>query len=90
MNDRVREKDELFQNLEDESIWMRNLEAMLSLLDPGCQDHRIMLAEIHRYQGNFEQSRQLIRSIDSIDMAWLIEVFELQIGTKNSSVFVLP
>jgi len=87
-NDRKRESLNMFNDEDDEENWIRNCKELLCLLDPIDADEKIMMAEINRYLGNFDEAIKIIKSSKKV-YNWLKEKFLLECESKNQSVFQL-
>jgi hypothetical protein len=88
-NDRVRKGMPLFKNDGDEIIWQENLYKLLDLLDEDDSNRMIMVAEIHRNLGNFDECLSIIESLASPKMDWLTEKFKTECNNQNTLVFQL-
>ena len=86
-NDRVRKGELLFNNDDDEKIWEENLHQLLDMLDVDDRNEMIMMAEIHRNFGKFEECLSIIQSLDSPGMDWLKEKFQIKCKNQNTLVF---
>ena len=62
-NDRVRKKEQLFQQEGDEDLWRTNLQAFLEMLTMTDAQSLQMRAEILRYFGNFDEAIDVLQSI---------------------------
>lgn len=88
-NDRIRLHKPQFISQEEIPIWKENINRLMILLDKEDMDHKILLAELYRYEGNFEESLQIISSINDPDYYWVKKTFEEQIQKRNLLVFQL-
>jgi len=89
-NDRVRNEEHLFQNDLDKSLWDKNIYRLLDLLEKN-EENKMLIAELHRYQGNFSKciSTLYSSSIKKND-DWIISKSRIvnQCKSKNQMVFM--
>ena len=88
-NDRIRNGKNIFNNEEDEIDWKENLKNLINLLDKSDINQKIMIAEINRNQGEFENCIYIIESIDNEELNWLKEKFINECNLKNRLVVEL-
>ena len=88
-NDRIRDKQAIFNDEDDEIRWEQNVKNLIKLLDETNVNHIIMLAEMNRNLGNFEACIKIIESIDKVDFNWLKEKFLIEAEKKNKWVVKL-
>lgn len=88
-NDRIREGQNIFTNEEDEARWKDNIINLKKILDQLDINHKIMVAEIHRNLGEFEECFKLIESIDTNELDWLKVIFLNECKTSNRWVVEL-
>jgi len=88
-NDRVRNGENMCKNEEDELRWKENVSILLSLLDQDDLNQKIMMAEINRNLGNFENCMNIVESIDNDELNWLKEFFFTECKRKNTLVVAL-
>jgi hypothetical protein len=88
-NDRVRNGENMCKNEEDELRWRENVSILLSLLDLDDLTQKIMMAEINRNLGNFENCMNIVESIDNDELNWLKEFFFTECKRKNTLVVAL-
>lgn len=82
-NDRIRNGQEIFQDLNDEVQWENNLRDFLNLLDINIVNERIVLAEILRNLGEFDECIRMITSIEDSSLGWLKDKFIAECRVKN-------
>lgn len=88
-NDRLRKGEELLQAAGDEERWTDNVRQLLALLAGDSLEEVILMAELHRYLGNFEQCMATINSIGKKQgMNWLKKKFQAACAEKNTRLFV--
>ena len=85
-NDRTRKAQEIFRDENDELRWIENLKKLKALLDQENLDEKIMIAEINRNLGDFENCILMIQSIDNDDLKWIKERFINECKQKNKRV----
>ena len=88
-NDRVREKQDLFQSEEDQNTWKSNIERLIELLENTDSDNKFILADLYRNIGNFNQCLKLINSINNPEDEWIKPQYQKECGKKNTNVFKL-
>ena len=74
-NDRIRKGQDIFNDESDELRWVDNVKKLEMLLDESDINQKIMIAEINRNLGNFENCISIIHSIDIDDLRWMKEIF---------------
>lgn len=87
INDRLREGMPMLPTDELKSIWENNQVRLLQILDARMLNDRILIAEIHRNNGDFDRSLELINTIENPDLLWLVNAFKDQIEKKNKWMF---
>ncbi|PIQ33656.1 MAG: hypothetical protein COW63_05155 [Bacteroidetes bacterium CG18_big_fil_WC_8_21_14_2_50_41_14] len=88
-NDRVRKGRRLIAVERDKLIWNENLMAMIELLDERDENDCIVMAEIHRYLGNFDRCKEIMSLLDQESFSSLIEIFGRECDAENREVVVL-
>lgn len=88
-NDRIRNGQNIFNDKSDERNWLNNINELKSLLNPSDINQLIMLAEVHRNLGDFENCIKLINGIDDNDLDWIKELFLKECAKMNRWVFEL-
>lgn len=88
-NDRIRSGNKIFQNEDDESRWTENITILRTLLDQTDINQRIMLAEISRNLGDFENCLNIIQDIEDDELNWLKEIYTTECAKKNRWVIKL-
>lgn len=88
-NDRARRGEKLFQKESDQSIWLTNLHALKDLLDLTIDFNCIIVADILRYLGKFEEAQKIIAPYKNSELNWVTSQIEAQCIEKNTSVFEL-
>ena len=86
-NDRIRDRQAIFNDEDDEIRWEQNVRKLLNLLDETDIGHQIMMADIYRNLGDFEACVDMIESIDNEDLDWVKEQIFLEVMVKNKWVF---
>lgn len=82
-NDRIRNGQEIFQDKNDELLWEDNIRKFLSMLDINIVNERIVLAEILRNLGEFDECIRMITSIEDSSLGWLKDKFIAECRVKN-------
>jgi len=88
-NDRIRKGQNIFNDEKDELRWLENIKRLKTLLDQSDINQRIMIAEINRNLGDFENCVSVVQSIVDIDLNWLKEKFLNECKRKNKWVIEL-
>lgn len=88
-NDKIREGQEIFNDESDELSWIENVKKLKTFLDQSDINQKIMIAEINRNLGDFENSISVIQSIDNDDLNWLKEKILYECKRKNRWVIEL-
>ncbi len=83
-NDRLREGNELFSDVNDESKWFENCNRLISLLDVSDMEESFMIAELKRNLGDFKGCLEIIKVIDNDELNWAKDTFisECEKGNK--------
>lgn len=87
-NDRKRDGIAMFDDENDRKRWENNCKELLSLLDLAASTEKIMIAEIHRNLGRFEDCKTIIQSLDS-EFDWLKEKLIAECNDSNPWVVQL-
>ncbi|MDR2824557.1 MAG: hypothetical protein LBB41_05100, partial [Prevotellaceae bacterium] len=85
-NDRVRQNKVLFIDKDDENLWQSNCNILIKLLDKNDINQEIMIAELYRNLGQYEQCLEIITNL-SDDFEWLKNQFEMECEKHNQLVF---
>ncbi|MEW5844956.1 MAG: hypothetical protein AB1777_01685 [Bacteroidota bacterium] len=88
-NDRVRDGQDQFVDEKDEIRWRENCFELISLLDQSDLNQKIIVAEIYRNLGDFENCIKIIQSIDNDDFNWIKDKLINECNRKNKHVIVL-
>jgi len=88
-NDKIREGQEIFNDESDEVSWTKNIKKLKTLLDQSDISQKIMIAEINRNLGDFENCISIIQSIDNDEINWLKEKFINECKRENKWVIEL-
>jgi len=88
-NDRIRKGQEIFNDKSDELRWIKNVKKLKELLDHSDINQKIMIAEINRNLGDFDNCIGVIQSIDNDELNWLKEKFLHECKRKNKWVIEL-
>ncbi len=88
-NDRIRHYNELFINDGDEVLWSQNCNTLIELLDINIESQKIIIAELNRNLGNFEECIKLIESLKSSEMESLYKILKTECEEKNQIVVQL-
>ena len=88
-NDKIRKGKKIFSDEKDELLWKENVEELVKLFDPSDINQRIMIAEINRNLGDFENCIRIIQSIENAELNWLKEKFVVECEQKNKWVIEL-
>ncbi len=68
---KMRKHETPYVNENDEIKWRENCSKLMNLLDPSDLDQKIMIAEIKRNLGNFEDCLDIIKQINDKNLNWL-------------------
>jgi hypothetical protein len=88
-NDRIRNGEKLFQKETDQTIWLKNLYDLKDLLDLTIDFNCIIVADIFRYLGKFEEAQELLAPFKNAELNWVTNQIEAQCIEKNTSDFEL-
>lgn len=88
-NDRIRDGKNLFNDENDEIRWKDNINKLLNILDKSDLNQKIMIAEINRNLGKFENCIRIINEIENDKYNWLKEKFIKECKRKNKKVIEL-
>ncbi len=88
-NDRIRKGQDIFNDESDELRWVDNVKKLELLLDEADINQKIMIAEIKRNLGDFENCISIIHSIDIDDLRWMKEIFLNECKRNNKWVIEL-
>ena len=88
-NNRIREGENIFRDEKDELRWTENLERLKTLLDQSDIDQRMMIAEINRNLGDFENCISVIQTIDDDEVNRMKEKILNECHRKNKWVVEL-
>lgn len=88
-NDRIRNGENLFVDVNDEIKWNENCHKLISFLDLSDLNQRIMIAELKRNLGDFDSCLDIIKKIDNNNLNWLKEKFIRECELKNKYVILL-
>jgi hypothetical protein len=88
-NDRSRMGQKIFNDENDELRWIENVEKLKSILNQSDINQKIMVAEINRNLGDFENCIHIIQSIDDEDLDWVKERLIKECKLKNKRVVEL-
>lgn len=88
-NDRVREGGELFTNSDDERLWKDNIHKLLSLLDPEDDNQKLIMAELHRNYGHFDECLGILNFLDHPEMTRVIAAIRKECEAQRTLVFQL-
>jgi len=83
MHERLKKGISMFIDENDELNWKKNCTELISLLDQSNLFEKLMLAELHRNLGNFEDCITILNSIDHDGLKSLKEKFILECQLKN-------
>lgn len=86
---RVRKRDLLFKDEQEELKWRENCVQLIALLDSSDINDCIMIAELYRNLGDFTRCMEIINAIDNDELDWLKEKFSEACEEKNRWVFAL-
>jgi uncharacterized C2H2 Zn-finger protein len=85
-NDRLRQNKALFIDEDDENLWQFNCSTLLKLLDKNDINQKIMIAELYRNLGQYEQCLEIINSLPD-DFDWLKNQFKVECKKHNPILF---
>jgi len=88
-NDRIRNGQPIFNDESDERKWLNNIKELKLLLNPSDINQLIMMAEVDRNLGDFENCITLINGITNNDLDWIKELFLQECTKMNRWVFEL-
>jgi len=82
-NDRIRNgSKEIFVQETDEVLWKQNCLRLIELLDKKDVNQKIMIAELYRNLGKFDECMELINSLDN-NLDWIVDKFKTECDNKN-------
>ena len=82
-NDRIRSgRKEMYVQEIEEVLWKQNCLRLIELLDTKDVNQRIMIAELYRNLGKFDECMELINSLDN-NLDWIVEKFKAECDNKN-------
>ena len=87
-DDQIRNHGEIFSTEEDRIIYEDNCVELIGLLDKENISERIMIAELFRNLGNFDECKKIIDSLDE-DSVWIKELFNVECNKNNKYVIAL-
>ncbi|MDR2683829.1 MAG: hypothetical protein LBB53_00410 [Prevotellaceae bacterium] len=87
-NDRVRQNNNLFIDESEKNLWIENCNSLIKLLDKNDVNEQIMIAELYRNLGQFENCMEIIDSLSN-DFDWLKSQFKEECRKQNQLVFCL-
>lgn len=88
-NDRIRKGELIFNSEADKALWAENAHRLSELLDFEDTDQRIMLAELCRNSGDFQECKDILVTITDPELFWVLDAYEIEIAKKNTMVFQL-
>jgi hypothetical protein len=88
-NDRIRNGQMMFNNEADQLRWKDNAKKLMDLFDHSDINQKIMIAEINRNLGAFENCMIIIQSIETDELNWLKEKYLIECKRKNKWVIQL-
>lgn len=88
-NDKIRKGQEMFIDESDELRWRENVTKLKALLNQSDINQKILIAEINRNLGDFDNCISIIQSIDKDDLNWLKKRFIKECKRKNKWVVEL-
>lgn len=99
-NDRIRQKDEkhklkgmnvpiLVHSDDEKKLWEENTYYLIGMLDQEDYNNRIMIAELNRNLGKFDECMEILNGIEEEGLKWLKEMFEVKCRNKDRFVFRL-
>lgn len=87
-NDRIRGGgDTLFVETNDKGLWEENCKALIKILDDTDFNEKLMIADLYRNLGEFNNCIDIIDSIDQDDVNWLKDPMEYLARKNISRVF---
>ncbi len=89
-NHRERKDLPFFNSSTEETIWLKNINHLLELFDPNDVHQRILIAELNRHVGNFEDCMDIINKLDDGERWKKYKTyFAEECDKKNTRVFIL-
>ena len=85
-NDRVRKGGNLFNTDNEKFLWEKNAKILLNLLNNEDINENIMIADLNRNLGNFEECLKIINNLGT-DFDWLKPAFINECSKGNDQVF---
>lgn len=73
--------------LRDDTRYSENINALMALLDTSNPEDHILLAELYRYQRQFETCMKILNESLSSEFDWLKDSFRKECGKGNAGVF---
>jgi hypothetical protein len=87
LNDRIRANEPIFKNNAENVLWESNCEKYIELLDETDNKAKIIVAELHRNLGNFDNSLNILKTIKEPELQWQINQILKEIEKENVFVF---
>lgn len=88
-NDKLRQGEKIFSDINDELLWLENINKLITLLDHTDINQRIAIAEINRNLGDFENCKRLLESIKNDDLNWIKEKLLNECKRMNKWLIIL-
>lgn len=85
-NDRIRNKEKLFVDDNDEALYTSNCIRLIKLLDKNITEEKIMIAEIYRNIENYDQCINTLKEVTDERFEEIIELIRTECGKRNRYV----
>ena len=87
-NDRIRENKDLFLKENDKEIYEQNCLDLINLLEQNNINYKIMVAELYRNLGKFDECKNILESIKDEKYNWIKGLLETEC-TKNNNIIII-
>lgn len=88
-NDRLRKGEKIFISERDQQRWRENCIQLMKLFDDSNEQQRLIIAEINRNLGNFEECENIMSTINDDDLKWVKEKILSECLKRNQWVIQL-
>lgn len=87
-NDRVREGKEIFNGETEEDLWKLNCQRLIELFDMTDINQKVMVAELYRQLGDFDECLKIINSLDE-QYDWIVNKLKIECENGNKQLVKL-
>ena len=89
LNDKIRENDNIGFDKNEKILYESNCKILIELLDKNNLNEKIMIAELFRNIGNYNECKKIMKTIKNKDYNWIKDIFENECQKNNSKVILL-